>query len=109
VNQEPDPGDDEDHHPGERIEPEAPRHFERADAAVGQLQRQRREPVGHDDVMRGDAIRTHEPHERVDRHAERARHGGARHERRRLPAEIPDPDEAVQGRADSGEQGNEPD
>ena len=35
VDQRADAGDDEEHHPGERIEPEPPRHLERADAAVG--------------------------------------------------------------------------
>jgi hypothetical protein len=72
VNHRADPGHDEDHHPGQRVEPESPRHLERPDGAVRGLERNRRNPLSHDHVERprlgGQAEQLPE---REHRHAER--------------------------------------
>src|SRR5437667_342829 len=49
VNERADAGDDQNHHPGEWIEPEAPGHLKRADTGPG-LQSDRRNPGSDVDV-----------------------------------------------------------
>jgi len=48
----PDAGDDEQHHPGQRIQTESPRHLESAHGTVAQLHWDRREPLRDGDVVR---------------------------------------------------------
>ena len=85
VDQRADAGDDEQHHPGQRIEAEAPGHLEAADGAVAHLQRNRRNPLRDDDVVgaRLGGQRQQLP-ERDQRQAERARPSSRT--RRRRPA-----------------------
>ena len=98
VDEEADSGDDQNHHPRKRIEPERPRHLKRAEA-VRRGPRNRRNPTRnrHHVLARFGRQAEHLP-ERVERQAEGAGHCGAGQQARRALAERPDPDQPVQQR-----------
>jgi hypothetical protein len=101
VDQQPDAGDDQDHHRRERIEAERPRHLERTDAVRGR-ERNRRNPVAEvHDVIARLGRQAEQLREGVERYAERERHRSARHQRRRLLVERANADQPVNRGADT--------
>ena len=112
MDQKPDAGHDQDHHPGQRVEPERPRHLEGADA-VDRLERDRWNPVRFgqaEDI--GDMLamlEAKQPPECADRQQQRAAHRRAGDGRRRRLAEVTHAHQAVDGGADAGQHGDEPD
>jgi hypothetical protein len=109
VNQRTDAGDDEQHHPGERIEPEAPRRLEAADAVLGG-ERNRRNPVGNLHVVGARVRRQAEQLPEGDqRQPERRDHRRAGEGARGPPRERSDADQPVDRRAETGQQWDQPD
>ena len=109
VNQEPDPGHDEDHQSRQRVEAERPWHLERAHAVHG-LERDGGYPRGDgDDVCARRGRQTEELHERGDRQQQREAHRRAGDRAGEDLAEVTNPHEAVDGGANRGQQRNEPD
>ena len=110
VDQRADAGDDQQHHPRQRIEPESPRHLQAADAAVAQLERDRRDPLGDRDVERPRLGRQREQLPEGDhRQPERRDHRHARHQAGGPARERTDPDQTVDRRPEPGEKRDEPD
>ena len=105
-----DAGDDENHHPRQRIEAEPPGNLEAADGAAAHLERDRRNPLRDRHVERPRVSRQlKELPDRQERHRERRRHRRTGHAARGLAREIPDAGEAVDGRPDPGQQRYQPD
>ena len=109
VNQRPDPGDDEQHHRRERIEPESPRHFEVAEAVMGR-ERNLRNPRRDVHVV-GARVRGQPEQlpERDNRQRERRRHRRAGDKAGGPAGERTNPHEAVDGGPGARQKRDQPD
>ena len=103
MDQEPDAADDENHQGGERVHPELPRNVEAADLPARHLQGGWRDPVEQPVVqLTRFGRQLQQLIERRDGQREGDRHRGAGDDAGGSLAEVPDADDAVDGRADPG-------